>query len=240
MSLFDFRRLKGKVPFSRVLEIATDVLPILKCLHGLGFVHRDVKPHNIMLDINGKARLIDFGLAKRFLKEDGTHMPLASSKFVAGTYYFMSQNVVCGTTHSRRDDIESLLYSLLYVLEGRLPWPTMLELRSECSEDEASKEILKRRKELRNSRIARSFPQGLREIYKIVRKLTFDEEPPYETFLVLLEHAKLKGESKLLSAPKMLGGKKSIRKARSAETDILRSNRTDKSHELLDIISGDM
>ena len=209
MSLFDLRRFKGKVPLVRVLRIASEVLPILKSLHGLGYVHRDVKPHNVMLDMHGHARLIDFGLAKKFLAEDGTHVQLSASKFVAGTCYFMSQNVVCGASHSRRDDVESLLYSLLYVLEGKLPWPSPRDLLSDTGAiSEAQKELVKIRRELRDSKIARRFPEGLREIYKIVRKLKFDEEPPYEEMLVLLENAMLRGQSKQLSAPPMLGARK--------------------------------
>ena len=66
MSLEELRILKGRLPIVRVLRIASEILPILKSLHGLGYVHRDVKPHNIMIDKNGRARLIDFGLAKQF------------------------------------------------------------------------------------------------------------------------------------------------------------------------------
>lgn len=85
-------------------------------------------PHEIVL--------IDFGLSNKFMNQFLTHIPFTSTKKIIGTPLFASTNAVVGKGNimvkvleiSRRDDIESMVYIIIYCLKGTLPWKGMLNL----------------------------------------------------------------------------------------------------------------
>ena len=98
----------------------------LEYIHGRGFVHRDIKPENVCVGYGKKQHsvyLIDYGLAKRYicLKED-IHIPLKQGKQMTGTARYASVNTHLGFEQSRRDDLESLGFMLIYLMKGALPW----------------------------------------------------------------------------------------------------------------------
>lgn len=95
--------------------------------HGAGFVHRDVKLSNFMLlsspvQEHYEFKLSDLGLAEPFVDEAGQHIPIGSAPYV-GTPTFSSKNADKGMVQSRRDDMESLAYSLIHAAcSALLPW----------------------------------------------------------------------------------------------------------------------
>lgn len=114
---------RGRLRRRAVWAIARATLARLRGVHEAGYVHRDVKPHNICVDDARHVHLIDFGLAKKYV--DRGHIEFQSSRPFLGTQRYASINAHLGVQHSRRDDLMSLGYTLLWALRGRLPWQDM-------------------------------------------------------------------------------------------------------------------
>jgi len=89
------------------------------------FLHRDIKPDNFLM---GKDRncnlvyLIDFGLSKFYMDKNGIHKKYKDGKQLTGTARYASLHTHMGVEQSRRDDLESLAFSLIYLFKGELPW----------------------------------------------------------------------------------------------------------------------
>lgn len=109
--------------------IAMEALSILRELHAKGYVHGDVKPENFLLghpdsEYARKLYLVDLGLATKWKDSVcGTHVEYDQRPDVfRGTVRYASVHAHLGRTASRRDDLESLAYTLIFLLRGRLPW----------------------------------------------------------------------------------------------------------------------
>jgi len=109
--------------------IAVESLAILDNFHSKGFVHGDIKPENFLLGPPGspvekKLFLVDLGLATRWRDANcQAHVDYDQRPDVfRGTVRYASVHAHLGRTASRRDDLESLAYTLLFLLKGRLPW----------------------------------------------------------------------------------------------------------------------
>jgi serine/threonine protein kinase len=109
-----------------VLHLSLQMLNVVEQIHDRGIVHRDLKPANFLLKTNEKniseIYLIDFGLARSFLDGKGRHVTLNANETLVGTQRYMSINTHHGLTASRRDDLETLGYIMLFLADGELPW----------------------------------------------------------------------------------------------------------------------
>jgi serine/threonine protein kinase len=95
----------------------------LEALHARSYIHHDIKPENFMVGFDDKIYLIDFGLAQSF-RDPTTHihiLPITGHSLV-GTIHYTSINSHIGLQQSRRDDLESFAYTLVFLLNGKLPW----------------------------------------------------------------------------------------------------------------------
>ena len=104
-----------------ILHIGNILLSILKELHNKNIIHRDIKPDNIMFNEHGKLFLIDLGLCKIY-KTNNIHMIHKKITNIIGTINYISLNVHNYNEPSRCDDVESVIYVLLYLLTGSLQW----------------------------------------------------------------------------------------------------------------------
>ncbi|KAJ0939641.1 putative protein kinase CK1-CK1-Pl family [Helianthus annuus] len=112
--------------------IAVEALSILEQLHLRGFVHGDVKPENFLLGQPGtpnekKLYLVDLGLGTHHLVINHVEYDQKPDVF-RGTVRYASVHGHSGRTGSRRDDLESLAYTLIFLLRGKLPWQGFIEL----------------------------------------------------------------------------------------------------------------
>ena len=74
------------------------------------------------MDSLNKIRLIDFGLASRYKDDKGDHIPLTRVDSFKGNFIFASRHGFNNIAYSRRDDMNSLAYLLLYILDGDIPF----------------------------------------------------------------------------------------------------------------------
>jgi serine/threonine protein kinase/Flp pilus assembly protein TadD len=112
-----FIRKSGQLGAGRAVSIAKQVVEGLAEAHHLGVVHRDLKPQNIMVDEDGNARIMDFGIA-RSLRGKG----ITGAGVMIGTPEYMSPEQVEGKDVDQRSDIYSLGIILYEMLTGRVPF----------------------------------------------------------------------------------------------------------------------
>jgi serine/threonine protein kinase len=112
------QRLGGRVPLPSTLRIAVDALEGLAAAHEAGFVHRDLKPDNVLLGENGAARLADFGLAKSF--QQAGLSGLTATGAVGGTFQFMAREQLTSYRQARpTTDVWSMAATLYFLLTGQ-------------------------------------------------------------------------------------------------------------------------
>ncbi len=110
----------GKIPQNDAIAIVSHVLDALSYAHGHGIVHRDIKPANILLDREGRIKIADFGLAKRFT--GGETSGLTLSNVAVGTPDFVApEALVMGKTVDQRADIYAVGVMLYQLLTGQIP-----------------------------------------------------------------------------------------------------------------------
>ena len=175
-SLTDVIKNEGKLSLPFLVKIAIQIIDILQGIHDKGMVHRDLKPDNFLIHPTkgiDQIYLIDFGVCKTYLQSDtNEHMEMRKTSAMIGTPNFASIHSHQLLELSRRDDIESLVYTLLFLYLGNLPWTFI-----------SREEMVKQKTELVEYKDKdEKIPRILIEFLKCVRKLDFKDRPFYEEY----------------------------------------------------------
>jgi serine/threonine protein kinase len=129
----------GKFNLQTTLILADQMIARLEYVHDNLYIHRDLKPNNFAIGIGTRLNvlyLIDFGLGMTYKdKLTGTHIVFKDKKEIVGTIRFASVNAHYGMEQSRRDDLESLGYVLVYLIRGALPWQNTAKGTQKRNED---------------------------------------------------------------------------------------------------------
>jgi len=115
--LKSFIRRAGQLSSAKAADIACQIAEGLAAAHNLSIIHRDIKPQNIMIDRDGNAKILDFGIAKS-LDAEGQTSPGA----IVGTPGYMSPEQISGGRVDRRADLYSLGAILFEMLTGKEPF----------------------------------------------------------------------------------------------------------------------
>src|SRR4051812_1017438 len=118
---------RGPLPIPRALEYGVQITAALEAAHAAGIVHRDIKPANIMVDRDGRVKVLDFGLAKLAEQPAGEHDATTTSAgtrlgMILGTAAYMSPEQAEGRAVDARSDLFSFGAVLYEMLAGRRPF----------------------------------------------------------------------------------------------------------------------
>ena len=179
-SLEDLINIKKTFPIKTVCIIGYQMINVLEYIHNKHFVHRDLKPDNFVVGLNELSKylyLLDFGLAKKYrstvtLKQ----YPLINKKKLTGTARYASINALRGFEQSRRDDLESAGYVLMYFLRGSLPWQGI----PGKTKDERYKKILQKKNDTSAQELCEGFPEEFEKYIEYTRNMEYEEEPDYD------------------------------------------------------------
>ena len=176
-----------------VLKYTITIIEVIEKIHEKGVIHRDIKPENFMISQSRiqdhedhedhqddetlkKVNIIDFGLSRIYIK-DGTHIPNKQNSSIVGTMRYISTHIHEGNVYSRRDDIISILYVIIYLLKGKLPW---CGLKVESGDKRTKAEMVyevKKRTPIPN--LCTGLPTIFERMLTYAYKIGFDEKPDY-------------------------------------------------------------
>uniref|UniRef100_A0A914CLQ1 non-specific serine/threonine protein kinase n=1 Tax=Acrobeloides nanus TaxID=290746 RepID=A0A914CLQ1_9BILA len=162
-----------------VLMIADQMLGRIEYIHVKNFIHRDIKPDNFLMGIGNRANtlyIIDFGLAKKYRdSHTRAHIPFRDKKNLTGTARYASINAHLGIEQSRRDDLESLGYVLMYFNRGSLPWQGL----KAANKKQKYEKIREKKLSTTVGALCSGYPAEFAMFLNYVRGLRFDEAPDY-------------------------------------------------------------
>lgn len=148
-------------------------------MHSRNFIHRDIKPDHFLLGMgtcSGQISIVDFGFAKQYRDPDTyLHIPYSNKNSLVGTDLYCSINTHLGIEQTRRDDLESLAYILIYFLRGSLPWHGL----ESATATQNNQRIMNEKKSTPTDVLCCNLPEEFGIFLNYARNLGFDEKPDY-------------------------------------------------------------
>ena len=177
-----FNKCNRKFTLKTVLQIADQMLERIDTMHARHLIHRDIKPANFVIgaasvsgqDQTNTVYAVDFGLSKRYRHPKNLHhMPQRSNRHLTGTPRYASINNHLGVEQSRRDDLESLAYVFIYLLNGSLPWQGLKAKNPQ----KKYRLILEKKQDISIQQLCTGIPREFGDILAYARGLSFDARP---------------------------------------------------------------
>ncbi|XP_037958655.1 casein kinase I-like [Teleopsis dalmanni] len=162
-----------------VLQLADQMLERVNYIHSHNYIHRDIKPDNFVMGLEKRGNIvhmIDFGVSKNYLDSDTLeHIPYRENKRLTGTARYASMNTHMGIEQSRRDDLESLGYVLLYFGLGSLPWQGQLAMNKR----QLKEQIAEKKQSISIANLCSGCPDEFAIYMDYCRTLKFEQRPDY-------------------------------------------------------------
>lgn len=159
----------------------------IESFHLQKLIHRDVKPGNFAMGKGSNSSslyILDYGLAKRYIHlKTGQHISYNQSTQLVGSARYASIHTHMGVEPARRDDLESLAYTLIFLKKGHLPWQGIL---TECKKENFDK-IMEVKSTTSTEEICRGLPVQFAHFLHHCKALEFAETPNYKLLQKLLK-----------------------------------------------------
>jgi serine/threonine protein kinase len=165
------------------------MLRAIEGCHSRGILHRDIKPSNFLVRASARFPLvlIDFGLSRPFINPaNGSLLNPRSNPGFVGTLKYASVNAHEGKELGRRDDLASWFFIVVEMARGILPW----------GKSEVTDHMFSIKQSISLSTFLRGLPPGLKEVWRLIRKLGRAEEPDYELLTQFLCQAMAEVDAK--------------------------------------------
>ena len=177
LELFNYCGCK-KFTISTICLIALQVLNRIENIHKHHYLHRDIKPENFLIGIHEKSNiiyLIDFGLSKRYKNQKThQHIPYREGRALTGTARYVSINTHLGIEQSRRDDLESIGYMLIFFMKGVLPWQGLK------NGNEKYTRIMEKKLQIPTEILCYGLPDEITYYLNYCKSLRFEDRPDYD------------------------------------------------------------
>ena len=183
-----FQHQKRKFSLKTACMLGIQMIDRVEYIHSKKIIHRDIKPDNFTIGNGNKSHIVyilDFGLSKKFWSSSHKkHIPFIKGKKLTGTARYASINALSGFEQSRRDDLESIGYIIMYFIRGSLPWQG-LKINNK---ENRYKKICEKKKNTSAKELCKDFPEEFEKFVKYTRDLQFTEVPDYDYLKSLLKN----------------------------------------------------
>ena len=154
-----------------ICMLSIQMIERLEYIHSKDYIHRDIKPHNFLMGLKDEnmVYIIDFGLSKKYRSKKGNHIKFSITNNITGTPRYCSINALRGAEQSRRDDIESLFYVIIYFFKGSLPWQN-LKIKSRT---ERFNKINQMKKKIDYKDLCKNLPEEIYNLGIYIKNLKF-------------------------------------------------------------------
>lgn len=164
-----------------ILNILFQCLQRIEYIHNKSYIHRDIKPHQFVTGNNNQIYLLDFGISTKYTI-DKCHITSQSSCRFVGSCHFASMNAHIGLRLTRRDDLESFVYSAIFLITKTLPW---IE-NSAINEFNKWNLVFRCKREMLQS-APKNYPEEILEMLRYATSLKFEETPDYQYLKELIK-----------------------------------------------------
>lgn len=157
---------------------AIQIIDRIEFIHSKNIVHQDIKPENFLVGNPDTSLIyiIDFGLCKKYRSSrTGKHIIFSKNKKFIGTFEYCSIHTMKGIELTRRDDMESIGYMLIYLITGTLPW-----FGIEGPYSERYEKVYEIKANISNEDLCKGLPIEFCKYMKYVKSLKFEEDPDYD------------------------------------------------------------
>ena len=172
------RQPKG-LSLKTILQIGLAMLQRIRLVHTKNFIHRDIKPENFVIGKDKKSHtiyIIDFGLAKRYRDSNShQHIPFRENKTLTGTARYASIHSHLGLESSRRDDLESMCYVVIYLFKRSLPWQGV----GGFTQHDKYRKIMDCKINTKIEILCKDCPAEFISLLAYCRAMRFEEKPDY-------------------------------------------------------------
>ena len=220
-----FHHENGEILMESLTRFGRKAIKIIEKIHNKGIIHRDIKPQQFLVSLDKpKLYLADYGLSKKFMNKN-KHKIFEINKRMKGTVGFASIHTHLMYSLSRRDDLESLFYTLAFLKLGKLPWQDAYKGYNGIKKWKICHSL----KLSLAKNLFFGFPVEFSNMFNYIKRLGYEELPSYKYFINQFD----KLEKRLNSRPRISKSLPSDVQKDSIITDKKKkSSKTKKSKKL--------